>query len=95
MFKDWLYLLGDIEDDNYSSENIVCPECGEKGIDYVFIGDSKTNIGYLSLWCNHCNKGINISRVMIPDKAKRMEFDDTEWIKNNIPNFEQIYPNDW
>jgi len=44
--------------------------------------------------CNHCNKGINISRVMIPDKAKRMEFDDTEWIKNNIPNFEQIYPND-
>ena len=92
MFKSWLYLIGEIEDNNYSAENVLCPKCKKKQIDYMYVGDSNTNIGYLSIWCNSCNKGVNMSRVMIPKGAKRLEFGNMEGIKNNIPRFEQVYP---
>lgn len=59
----------------------------------IYIGSLITHIGYLPIWCSRCNKGIQISRVEIPNQAKMIDIDDLEKIKSTIPNFKQIAPN--
>lgn len=83
-----------LHDNDYLTEGLICPECNKKCIDYAFVGDIKTNRGYMSMWCNNCNKGIRMSRVIIPNNVKKFGFNDDEDIKNTIPNFEEIYPKD-
>ena len=85
------FILG-IQD--YLAENFICPECGQKSVKYVYVGDSTTHIGYLPIWCKNCNKGIQISRVEIPEGVSMIEFGDLKSIKKIIPNFRQIAPGD-
>ena len=92
MFNDWLKLLKQLSKNNYSTKDFICPECGQKSVEYIYVGDPITNIGYLPIWCKSCNKGIQISRVEIPKEAKMIEFSDLESIKKTIPNFNQIVP---
>ena len=72
----------------------ICPECGEKAIEYLYVGDKNTGIGYLPIWCNKCKQGIQLSRVGIPEGAKKISINDTDSIRKNIPNFNQVYPTD-
>lgn len=90
MFRDWFNLLKKLQDTHYSTENYICPECGERSIDYTYVGDPDTHIGYLPIWCNKCNKGIIMSRVKIPDQAKMITNDEMESGKKSIPNFKII-----
>lgn len=92
MFNDWLEFLKKLSKNKYSSSDFICPECGQKDVEYIFVGDSTTHIGYLPIWCRNCNKGIQISRVEIPKEANMIEFGDLESIKNRIPNFKHIIP---
>ncbi len=39
MFNDWLELLKKISKNNYLAENFICPECGQKSVKYVYVGD--------------------------------------------------------
>lgn len=94
MFNDWLKLLKALSKNNYSAKDFICPECGQKSVDYIYVGNPVTYIGYLPIWCKNCNKGIQISRVEIPKGAKMIEFRDLDSIKNNIPNFKQIVPSE-
>ena len=94
MFNDWLELLKKISKNNYLAENFICPECGQKSVKYVYGGDPTTHIGYLPIWCKNCNKGIQISRVEIPEGVSMIEFGDLKSIKKIIPNFRQIAPGD-
>ena len=77
MFKDWINLLAHLKENNYSTKDYVCPECNQKSIEYVYVGWSGTNIVYLPIWCNKCNKGIQISRVEIPEGAKKINATET------------------
>lgn len=92
MFKDWLNLGILLKDNAFSTENLHCPECSKKNISYLYVGDNETNIGYLQIWCNSCNKGIHMSRVMIPEGAKRIEFGDRDSLVKLVPNYEHIHP---
>lgn len=92
MFNDWFNLLKELNKNNYSTQGFICPECGEGSIEYIYVGDSTTRIGYLPVWCKNCNKGIQISRVKIPKEVKMIEFGDFESIKQTIPNFKQVVP---
>lgn len=94
MFNDWLKLLKKISKNNYVTDSFICPECGQKSVEYVYVGDSTTHIGYLPIWCKNCNKGIQISRVEIPEGVSMIEFGDLKSIKKIIPNFRQIAPDD-
>lgn len=76
-----------ISKNNYSTKSFICPECGQESIEYVYVGNSTTHMGYLPIWCKNCNKGIQISRVEIPKGVKMIEFGNLEGIKNTIPNF--------
>jgi len=94
MFKDWIQLFKKLPDNNYSTIEFICPECGEKAIDYLYVGDENIGIGYLPIWCNKCKQGIQLSRVGIPEGAKKISINDTDSIRENIPNFSQVYPPD-
>jgi hypothetical protein len=37
----------------------LCPECGERSIQYIFVGDLETRVGYLAIWCTACNQGLH------------------------------------
>lgn len=56
MRENWYKLIGELT----HAEKLKCPNCEKKGIDYLYIGDEKTKIGYLHIWCNGCKKGIYI-----------------------------------
>ncbi|MBP3351083.1 MAG: hypothetical protein J6L65_01615 [Lachnospiraceae bacterium] len=92
MFKDWLDLLKKLPNENYSSETFICPECGQRSVEYTYVGNSITHIGYLPVWCKTCNKGIQIIRAIIPDGVKIIELGNLEEIKEAIPDYKQIFP---
>ncbi|MBP3505426.1 MAG: hypothetical protein J6K43_03380 [Lachnospiraceae bacterium] len=92
MYNDWIKIIVKLVKKNYLTENIICPECGQKSINYVYVGNPISHIGYLPIWCTNCNKGIQISRVEIPKGVKMIEFDNWDEINKNIPNFEHIIP---
>ena len=93
MFHDWLYMLVKLENIDDSTRNAICPECGERSIKFVYVGDRKSSIGYLPVWCESCNKGIQISRVGIPQGVRMIDFEDSENIAKEIPNFILVAPN--
>lgn len=72
MSNKWMQLFIKLSDSGFSTKGIGCPECGQSTIDYCYIGDLKTNIGFLIAWCNSCNQGSRISRVGIPQNAKKL-----------------------
>lgn len=86
MREKWMKILSKITNDFSDSQFIECPNCGEKGIEYLYIGDEKTRIGYMQIWCNKCLKGIYISRAMAPANARFASFG--EDISHIIPEYE-------
>lgn len=92
MFTEWLKVSADLKKNNFSPQKRICPQCGINAVDYVYVGDSKKNVGYFLIWCVNCNKGIRISRVEIPQGARMIEFNDIESLKCVVPNFEEVYP---
>lgn len=92
MFKKWLMTAGNISKSLNEIGNFECPNCGKKCLDYIYIGNKKTRIGYLQVWCNECLNGINISRTLIPQSAKMLSFDTTEDLNKIIPSYHKITP---
>ena len=39
MFNDWLKLLKQLSKNNYSTKDFICPECGQKSVEYIYVGD--------------------------------------------------------
>ena len=88
-FSGWLKLSAEISIKPKPLSTLQCPECQNSTVDFQYVGDSETRIGYLDLWCNSCSNGIHISRVRVPDSAKLLEFNDASLI-DRIPSFNQI-----
>jgi hypothetical protein len=84
MFRKWVQIAGDIRKYRY----IQCPICDNKTIEYLYVGNRLTRIGFLRVWCSVCLKGIHISRVSISNDVNMTDFND----EIHIPNFEQIIP---
>lgn len=75
MYKEWLKLLPDLIE---HVDKVPCPSCGKHMINYLYIGDEKTRIGYLQVWCESCLLGIYVSRVKAPKETKMITFDQVE-----------------
>lgn len=58
-------------------------------IDFQYVGDCETRIGYLDIWCNSCMNGIHISKVRAPELVDLMAFEDAK-VKRRIPAFKQV-----
>lgn len=93
MFNQWLQLMKEITDQLPDPHLLTCPECGNQEIDFQYVGDPTTRIGYLDIWCQSCLHGIHLSRTRIPANATMISFDDSEEaISERIPNFVQVSP---
>lgn len=88
MRKEWTNIIHQVANDFDGIYQINCPNCGKNGIKYLYIGDKKTRIGYLQIWCSECLKGIYISRAVAPPNAKFVTFDDD--LKNLVPKYEFV-----
>ncbi len=84
MKEKWLNLVGELS--HY--KDLLCPYCGKRSIDYLYIGDENTKIGYLQVWCNECENGIYVSRVKIPPNAKFVTFEDAKTMK--LPSYKKL-----
>jgi hypothetical protein len=88
VFMSWINAIGDIRT---NTPNAKCPSCSNIGLSYQFIGDRKTKIGYVFVWCENCMKGIHISRTEIPEGVKVLPFDvSKEELRQFVPEFEII-----
>lgn len=95
MFNEWLNLVKEIVDKLPNTDNLTCPKCSESGVDFQYVGDKTTRVGYLDIWCKSCLHGIHISRTKIPANANMISFDEpAKVVSNRIPNFVQITPLD-
>ena len=55
-------------------ETGVCPYCGSPDADHGFTVIKKdTRMGYGSVWCNTCKRGIPLSRVIVPEYVRQQE----------------------
>ena len=86
MKKDWTKVISEITEDFNRVDQLKCPNCGECGIDYMYVGDGHTRIGFLLIWCNKCLKGIHVSRAAAPRNAKFVTFETD--LKSVVPEFE-------
>lgn len=48
-----------------------CPYCGSENMDCGFtIVDGKKKMGYGAIWCNDCQQGYHISRIVVNETMK-------------------------
>lgn len=93
MFKAWLIdVASKISGKECEAAEIPCPNCGAKSIDYLYIGDEKTRIGYFQVWCNKCLNGIYLSRVGIPEGLKMISFQEEVDLDSIIPHYRKLTP---
>lgn len=91
MLKDWLDLYKRIYENAGDVGPLVCPECGSSSVDFQYVGDEESRIGYVAMWCANCNKGASLSRVAIPPGAPFLSFDaPIQDVAARIPDFTQI-----
>lgn len=88
MMREWIDIVSKIASDVSYAKEEKCPYCKKAGIDYIYVGDEKTRIGYLQIWCDECLKGTYISRVKAPINAKFVSFNDD--LEKIIPEYELV-----
>lgn len=93
MYDDWFQMGVDIASNQHINENTLCPECGEKAVEYMYVVDPKTDIGYMCIWCEACMQGIQMSRVSAPRNVKKVDMFDKNRVNKTIPNYKLIHPN--
>lgn len=85
---DWTRIITQITGDFEKINHVKCPNCKKNGLDYIYIGDDQTRIGFLQIWCNECLKGIHVSRAVAPPNAKFLTFESD--VKSIVPEIEFV-----
>jgi hypothetical protein len=89
-WRDVLIAIGSGIDD---SALPMCPACAQQLVDYLYVGDAASRIGYLVVWCNACLKGTRISRAGAPIGAHFITFEEADGtIAERVPNFTEVPP---
>jgi len=88
MKKEWSRIIAQITKNFNNDYQIKCPVCGKYGIDYIYVGDGNTRVGFIQIWCNKCLKGIYVSRAAAPPNAKFVTFDTD--LKDIVPKYEFV-----
>ena len=94
IYDRWLDAFIAIKEYPPGHAKVACPNCGQNTVDFQYVGNTATRVGYLDIWCNSCLKGIHLSRIInIPENEDLIGFDEPpERVRDRIPNFEQIVP---
>lgn len=83
-YTTWLHLAANIN----SLKKSICPICNMISLEHIYVGDSKTRVGFLRVWCKNCLKGIHISRVLVPEDENLIDFNENP----HLPQFEEVTP---
>lgn len=68
--------------------NPDCPNCSAKKIDFQYVGNPSSRLGYLVIWCSACNHGTQISRVKIPEHVDFLpDSSSSDQIAQRIPGY--------
>jgi len=87
----WLKVCVQIRDELPERSLKTCPVCGEIAVDFQYVGNEASRIGFMCAWCNCCKNGIHISRLIIPKNATFMPFNTpNEELEKRIPKFKPI-----
>lgn len=69
----------------------ICPACRRQPVDYLYVGDATTRLGYLVVWCNACQQGVRISRAQAPVHAHFMTFTEPDSaFAARVPAFTEV-----
>jgi hypothetical protein len=69
----------------------LCPACAQRAVDYLYVGDPATRIGFLVIWCHACLRGVHISRTRTPANVHFMTFEDAKTaIAQRVPTFTEV-----
>lgn len=90
-YESWLNISKMILFDKVDKGKINCPCCEQRSIDFQCFGRETTMMGFMLVWCSECRKGINISRLKVPEDVSMLSMDisDEEYAKR-IPKFELV-----
>lgn len=89
----WLSVFVVISDEIFNTSNISCPNCGEKDVDFQYVGYVKSRLGYLQIWCRTCRHGIHFSRVRAPAGVPLLPIDSApDVIAHRIPKITEVEP---
>lgn len=90
-YESWFKISKMILFERLDKTEIDCPCCDQKGIDFQCFGRESTMMGFMLVWCDECRKGINMSRLTVPEGVPMLSMDisDEEYAKR-IPKFELV-----
>ena len=91
-FMDWINVSTLLIKENINKPEIKCPECKQPSIDYQYVGDVLSRVGFLDIWCNSCLRGIHVSRTKAPEQLSMISFEDVDEYKNRVPKYTPIEP---
>ncbi len=75
-----------------SITNLPCPRCGHMELHVQFRADAD-RLGYGAMWCTHCNHGVFLSRVDVPQGFDTIPID-APYNFHPIPDFIHVEPGD-
>jgi hypothetical protein len=91
LFQKWLHLAGK---PNHGVK-VECPSCGQTAVDFQYVADPASRIGYLDIWCGACFKGIHISRARVPEGMSMLDIKSPpDLIAARIPHFIWVLPDE-
>ena len=87
----WLKVAAEVTKTVPDVPAIACPSCGEHDIQYQYVGDPATRIGFLMVWSAACSYGIHLSRVGVPAGVDMIPFDAAPAVlRARVPNFREV-----
>ncbi len=84
-WSDWKRTIREVFKLPGAITNLPCPHCGHKELLVRFRADAD-RLGYGAMWCGHCNHGVVLSRVNVPQGFDIIPMD----VPDNIPNFIRV-----
>lgn len=91
-FKDWIKVNTEIIESHPNISTIKCPNCQETKVNYQYVGDTRSRVGFLDIWCNSCLQGVHISRTKVPERLSMISFEEVDEYKRRVPKYTAVEP---
>lgn len=91
-YQKWMSVAATIAKSAPDIPVLPCPTCGRTDIEYQYVGDPATRVGYFNVWSAGCLTGIRISRVNVPLNVDMLPFQTPpDIVRARIPNFHDVH----
>jgi hypothetical protein len=90
--EEWLSAVGRLLRAPYDPARVErCPNCEVGTLQLrLILYDPHTRRGWGAVWCDHCHRGMHLSRLEVPAGAPALSSDEAERLGTGIPDFEPV-----